>query len=65
MIRYLIHLAPGLLSAGLSLIGLSLISDCVQSIKIGPILSDSKKVLYGVPQGTRPGANPFFILLFR
>ena len=53
MIRFLILLAPGLMSAGLSSIGLkSYLSDRVQCIKIGSILSDAKKLLYGVPQGS-------------
>ena len=30
----------------------SYLSDCVQCIKIGSILSDAKKLLYGVPQGS-------------
>ena len=30
----------------------SYLSDCVQCIKIGSILSDPKKLLYGVPQGS-------------
>ena len=30
----------------------SYLSDCVQCIKVGSILSDSKKLLYGVPQGS-------------
>ena len=30
----------------------SYLSDCVQCIKIGALLSDAKKLLYGVPQGS-------------
>ena len=30
----------------------SYLSDCVQCIKIGSILPDVKKLLYGVPQGS-------------
>ena len=41
----------------------SYLSACVQCIKIGSILSDAKKLLYGVPQGC-PGANPFFTLYY-
>ena len=53
MIHYLILLAPGLVLAGLSSIGSkSSLSDRVQCIKIGSILSDAKKLLYGVPQGS-------------
>ena len=52
MIRYLILLAPGLVLVGLSSIGSSLISDRVQCIKIGSERSDSKKLLYGVAQGS-------------
>ena len=53
MIRFLILPAPGLVSVGLSSIGSSLISQTrVQCIKIGSILSDAKKLLYGVPQGS-------------
>ena len=30
----------------------SYLSDCLQYIKIGPILSGAKKLLFGVPQGS-------------
>ena len=49
MIRFLILSTPGLVSAGLSS---GYLSDRVQCIKIGSILSDAKKLLYGVPQGS-------------
>ena len=49
----MILLAPGLVSAGLSSIAFkSYLSDSVQCIKIGSILSDAKKLLYSVPQGS-------------
>ena len=49
MICYLILLAPGLVLAGLSSIGSSLISQTMFSALR---LSDAKKLLYGVPQGS-------------
>ena len=49
VIHSLILSAPGLVSVGYSSIGLS---DRVQCIKIGTILSDAKKLLHGVSQGS-------------
>ena len=40
----------------------SYLSDHVQCIKIGSILSDAKKLLYGVPQGSVLGPILFFTL---
>ena len=37
----------------------SYLSDRVQCIKIGSILSDAKKLLYGVPQGSVLGQSLF------
>ena len=52
MICFLILLGPGLVSVGLSRIGSSLTSQTVfNALKIELILSDAKKLLYGVPKG--------------
>ena len=41
----------------------SYLSDCVQCIKIGSILSDAKKLLYGVPQGSVLGPILFSLYI--
>ena len=41
----------------------SYLSDHVQCIKIGSILSDAKKLLYGVPQGSVLGQSFFHSIL--